>query len=49
MFEPVAKIEEIPEGSGKVVTAGTKKVLVMKIDGELRAVVLRDGKVWLAV
>jgi len=37
MFQAVARIEEIPEGSGKVVQVGPRKILLANIGGDIHA------------
>jgi nitrite reductase/ring-hydroxylating ferredoxin subunit len=37
MYQAVAHVEEIPEGSGKVIQVGPRKILVLNIDGDFHA------------
>jgi nitrite reductase (NADH) small subunit len=37
MYQSIARIEEIPEGSGKIVEVGRRKILVLNLDGDFRA------------
>jgi len=37
MFQQAASIDDIPEGTGKVVKIGQRKVLVVNMEGDFRA------------
>ena len=37
MYQAIARIEDIPEGSGKVVQAGQRKILLLNIEGDFHA------------
>ncbi len=37
MYQAIARIEDIPEGSGKVVQAGQRRILLLNIEGDFHA------------
>ena len=37
MYKAVARVEDVPEGSGKVVQVGQQKILIFNIEGDFHA------------